>query len=330
MPLTNARQAGGLTAEELKALSHPNLYRWLGWVAVEWSLIGGAIALAVLTPELWIRIVLGAFIGTRIHALGILAHEGVHWNVSASKSFNDAIANYLTAYPLMMTVQGYRSNHLDHHWRLETPDDPSRLSLDAHPADWTFPMRRRRVFWILFRDLIGLSQASSISLLRYLWNIPDRRPHIARLVIMHAVAASLAFGTGHGWIYWGLWLIPLFTVAPMCYRIRGVAEHSAVATAEMRFRRAEPDVVTTTRTTRANPLLAALIAPYHVSLHIEHHLHPSIPFFRLPRLHARLMADPAFASRAHVTRGYRALFRELTRNDVSRPEARIDGPDDGT
>ncbi len=305
-----------LSQDEVKRLARPQLARWFVCVAFEWSLIAAAIAVAVSVAPLWARILLAIFIGTRIHALGILAHEGVHYSLLRSKRYNDLVANLFTGYPLFLTVQGYRTNHLKHHWRLETPEDPSKITLDSHPQDWTFPMRPRRVFWILVRDLVGLSQASSISLLRYLWNIPNRRLHMLAIAIMHGTALTIAILLDHSWAYWGLYLLPAFTVTPMCYRIRGVAEHSAVVTHDRRFKREKLDVLATTRTTLVNPVFGALLAPYNVSYHVEHHLYPAVSCFLLPEVHRALMAQASVAQALHVTRGHTGLFRELTAEPV--------------
>ena len=52
-------------------------------------------------------------------------------------------------------------------------------------------------------------------------------------------------------------------------------------------------------------------APHMVNYHLEHHLYPSVPFYNLPELHAAMMANPTYAARAHMTRGYSTgLVRE--------------------
>jgi len=53
-----------------------------------------------------------------------------------------------------------------------------------------------------------------------------------------------------------------------------------------------------------------LLAPYNMSFHIEHHLYPSVPVFRLRDLHDTLMRNPDYRMRARVTRSYRRLFNE--------------------
>ncbi len=56
-----------------------------------------------------------------------------------------------------------------------------------------------------------------------------------------------------------------------------------------------------------------LIAPWGLNYHLEHHLYPSVPCFRLGELHALLMTREPFPQLAHVTHGYfSGLFRDVT------------------
>jgi fatty acid desaturase len=162
------------------------------------------------------------------------------------------------------------------------------------------------------RDLSGLSQASSTSLLRYLWQIRDPAMHMACIVLVQlALAAGLTLATGSYWAYPVLWLVPLFTVVVACYRVRAVAEHSAFGDAGKRYRRDVVDPLKYTRTTLIDPWLAAAFAPYNVSYHIEHHVYPSVPCFNLKALHEHIARHPDYQRYAHITRGYRGLLAEM-------------------
>jgi fatty acid desaturase len=52
-----------------------------------------------------------------------------------------------------------------------------------------------------------------------------------------------------------------------------------------------------------------------MAYHIEHHLFPDVPVFRLRRLHEELMKSPDYARRARVSRGHTALLDALTYRD---------------
>ena len=72
-------------------------------------------------------------------------------------------------------------------------------------------------------------------------------------------------------------------------------------------------VYTRTRTTLPSLLERMFVAPLHINYHLELHLYPSVPFFRLRALHAALMRDDHFRSTAHVTRTYLGVLRECVR-----------------
>jgi fatty acid desaturase len=310
-----------LSSEELREFTRHRPLRWLAAAALEWTIILGTIWACVATGSvvLWI---LGIFIiGTRQHALGILAHESVHRLVSSSRRTNDLLGNVFTSYSLTYPIEGYRVAHLRHHRLLDTPDDPERVTVDRYPEEWTFPITRSRATWILIRDLFGIHQVAVGDLIKYIWQLPrgEVLPHLVRVVAWHAVVIGVAVATGHIWAYLLLWLVPLLTVCVMCFRIRTVAEHSAIYEGEVRFVRESMDTIATTRTITGNRVMQFLFAPYNMCFHIEHHLYPSVPVFELRRLHAKLSENSHFAENGHLTSTYWALFKELTKDSTKSP-----------
>jgi fatty acid desaturase len=301
-----------LDHDQLQGLSRPATMAWLFAVAVEWSIIAACLWAAARWPVAGVWIPAALIIGARQHALGVLAHEGAHFCVLQSGRANDWLANWLTSYPLTFSIEGYRYTHLKHHWYLETERDPSKVTVDVHPHDWTFPMTVRSFVLMILRDLSGLSQRSSASLLKYLWDVPGGPwPHLVRVLLMHGAAIGAGIASGHLWMYPLLWLVPLFTAAVMFYRIRSIAEHSGFGGQDHRYRHSVVDALTATRTTVDGPITRFVFSPWNVSYHIEHHLYPSVPVFRLRTLHAALAQNPEYQELAHVTRGHVALVREL-------------------
>jgi fatty acid desaturase len=161
--------------------------------------------------------------------------------------------------------------------------------------------------------MIGGSVKPAGDLVQYIWQVPGgNRPQILRIVGFHVVLAAIALALGHLLTYLLLWVLPLFTVALMCFRIRTVAEHSGLGPPEMRYRQERVDTLQTTRTTDYNPVMKFLFGPHNMAYHIEHHLFPEVPVFKLKRLHQELMKHPGYAQRARVTHGHQALLDALT------------------
>jgi fatty acid desaturase len=322
-----ADRAGALRHIDTAVFSRfarPDPRRWLLGVCTEWAIIVSMMAACVAYPSVLLWAVAVFIIGTRQHALGIMAHESVHSLVSTTRAVNDGLGNWLSAYPLMYSVQGYRTYHLQHHRWLETEKDPEQTALRLYPREWTFPMPRRRFFYLLCRDMLGGSVKPAADLVQYIWQVPGgKRPQVARVVVFHVSAAALAIALGHAMVYLVLWVVPLFTVALMCFRVRTVAEHSGISEPHVRYRQPAVDTLATTRTTVYNAVMKFLFGPHNMAYHIEHHLFPDVPVFRLRRLHDELMKSPDYARRAKVSRGHAALLDALTyRNAPSAGAAR--------
>lgn len=59
-----------------------------------------------------------------------------------------------------------------------------------------------------------------------------------------------------------------------------------------------------------SPLERIVFAPLNVGYHLEHHLYPSVPFYRMKTLHRRLVDVALFHAQARVTRGVNGVIRE--------------------
>lgn len=302
-----------LDPELYQKFTKHNPARWLLGCAQEWATVALLVWACNYFGKWWLYPFAIFIIGTRQHALGIMAHEATHYTVARSRFWNDLLGNIFAAYPLTYSIQGYRTNHLRHHRYLETDKDPERTALDLYKEEWTYPMKRLKFYLLLISDALLVKQIRAVHLVRYVWEVPTGPvPHVIGVFVMHASVVLIAWKTGYLWSYVLLWLVPLFSVAIMCFRIRTASEHSAIGPPEDRYTRQTPDTLATTRTTVGGPIGKWLFAPHNMAYHIEHHLYPSVPVFRLKRLHETLRQIPEYSARARVAHGYPALFRELT------------------
>ena len=115
-------------------------------------------------------------------------------------------------------------------------------------------------------------------------------------------------------VFWKLlilyWIIPLLTSFMFFMQIRSVAEHFAIEY-EHPFNQ--------TRTVISPYWERWLFAPHCVGYHIEHHLYPSTPFYQLPALHRRLVANDEYRKAGHITQGYlTGLFSECIEGPLTR------------
>jgi fatty acid desaturase len=295
-----------LSKEELRDLSSLSPLRSTFHIVAEWTLIVAAILLCRRHFSLVVYLLTVAFIGARQHALLILMHDGVHYRLFRDRRLNDWTAEIILAWPNLISARAYRKNHFAHHRYLSTGQDPDWARRQGD-ASWVFPMRLRRLAMLILRDLSGLGAIFYLMLVRTLLSKDtggSRGFLAARYGFYAAVIVIFAwFGALHLLLMY--WIVPLFTWLIVIFRIRSIAEHSAIE--------GRANAYAQTRSTRASLLEHIFVAPKNVNYHIEHHFYPSVPFYRLPELHRVLMSKSEFKDSVHVTRSYLGVLRECVR-----------------
>ncbi len=273
------------------------LARISSWRAT-WSVLQEVLVLSVLvataltfwTPVVVIPCVI--LIGTRQHALFILAHDAAHYRLFESRWLNDALGRACA------TVQGlsmrtYRVVHRLHHNNLYGPADPDTAIHGGYPRGRAYLAKK------LAKDLTGLTAwktyayffgAPAINTetniaLRPLNDTSERLRREARadrvvVIGFHVLALALAAASGHLVEYLVLWVLPLLTVVQAILRLRAIAEHGATTDFS--------SPLTAARTNLGGPLVEWLIFPHRVNYHIEHHLYASVPHYNLPELHREM------------------------------------------
>lgn len=297
-----------ITKQQLRELSRVSGLRSALHIAGEWGLIAAAMCLcqAMWNPILYALTV--AFIGARQHALLVLMHDGTHYRLFRNRRLNDWAAELLLAWPHLVTMRSYRQNHFPHHRYLNTDLDPDWLRKRDN-AEWRFPQSRASLARLLLRDLSGIGAVGLIKLMSSLSSKDAAAPRaftLARLGFYLAAAGAIV-GTGGVNIFLLYWLVPYFTWLIMIMRLRSIAEHFAID--------GRAGVYAQTRTTRTALLERIFIAPKNVNYHVEHHFYPSVPFYRLPELHALLSSKPEFRAAAHLSRTYLGVLRECLVRD---------------
>ncbi len=296
-----------LAPGELAVLRERVEWKGIALIAHAWAVILGSIALVAIFPNPLTYIVAVVLIGSRQLGLAILMHDGAHGCFSRNEARNMALSQWFCAYPVFADTVAYRAYHLTHHARTQQHDDPD-LILSAH-----FPITKasyRRKFW---RDITGQTgyEQRKAQILNALgdpaWPWRQRARHFAEKLGPQIATNALLFAAlalaGVWWAYPLLWLVPLLTWQMVITRIRNIAEHAVVPDGD--------DPLRNTRTTKANFIERALIAPYFVNYHLEHHLLFYVPCYNLPKLHATLMRGP-HAARMEVQPNYLSVLRLVT------------------
>ncbi len=251
---------------------------------------------------------------SRQHALGVLLHDASHGRLYVDRQVNDTAGNWTCAFPLFLSVAAYRLGHLPHHLFTNTGNDPHWKRLRADEG-LVFPMPKRRLARVLAADLVGFAPRG-LALARALCG-PEREKALRLLVASRSdrwqlaafwllAAAALTAGAAWSWFVL-LWLLPRFVLLAPVDRLRLIAEHDLESRAD-EFGR--------TRTVRGTWLERLLFAPLNINYHVEHHLFPGVPLYRLRTLHRLLAQQPEYRASVHVWPSYfsgrDSLFNHLT------------------
>ena len=255
-------------------------------VAHAWLAIAASMALYAVWPNPLTFVLAVLLIGSRQLGLAILMHDGAHGALMRTRSLNEWVSQWLCAYPVFANTIPYRHYHLAHHRLTQQADDPD-LVLSA-----PFPITRASYRRKFLRDITGqtgfkLRRAQIRNALGkpgepFAARFATFRQKMGGMLIANAVllAVLTAFGKPH--YYLMFWILPLVTWQQVITRIRNIAEHAVVPDND--------DVLRNARTTYASLVERALIAPYWVNYHVDHHMLMYVPCFNLPKLHAMLLA----------------------------------------
>lgn len=295
-----------IEASTLKRLSRLSPWRTAVAVAADWAVIALAIMVSEWSGNWLVYLVCLPIIAGGMHGLGALTHEFAHYRFTANKKLNDAIGDLFTAWPLLATTSGYRRNHLAHHRYTNTDKDPDWV-VKLGTRQFTFPQEMRFALLHVLGYFVGVNSIRDMRAALNRIQSDDVTPAAYKIARLSYYLAILAVLVAFGWWQEALlyWAVPYLTLFFLFLYIRVVAEHFGPTLAH-------DGEMTNTRTVIPLPFEAWFFAPHGLNYHLEHHLYPSVPFYRLGELHEVLMRNDEFAARAHITHGYATgLLREV-------------------
>ena len=307
------------------------------------SLTVGITALAIafgvmMWPSAWVVLPV-LVIGVQQHAFFILAHESAHYRLFRARWLNDAVGRAIgVAGGISMCT--YRVIHRLHHNNLYTEEDPDTAIHGGYPRGLVYLWKK------LAQDAAGINSWKTFA---YFFGAPAINAETNRAarplddtsealrtsarrdrwaVVAFQVGAPLAiFALGGGQalvLYLVLWVLPMLTVLQPILRLRAIAEHGAVTDLSSPLTAARCN---RTGGSVSNLLGRAVLFPHHVNYHLEHHLYPAVPHYRLPALH-RLLQNKGVLEGAEV-RDLGDTMRRVFAPRVPRPAAYSSGGAEG-
>lgn len=301
-----------LSIATLRELSRIDVVKALGTVVLDWLVIAVAIGTALRLDHVAATTLAVVVIGSRQHALTVIAHDAVHHRFLPHRWLNDWLGDLLVAWPVFLSVRAFRTVHGPHHRFLGEAGDGNRRAWRTHHADgrltreWTYPKSPLGLARTLLRRAAVLTGV--------LWIVRGLvAPFVLRRPAVELVARVVYFAAVAGLLHWQqwwhealvLWILPYCTWHIVAQYTRLICEHSGAIGEHPHFTR--------TRSTMPGPLGRFFVLPHHIGHHIEHHWYPSVPWYNLPRLHLALRGDPEFRRHANVQRSVAASLRQCVR-----------------
>lgn len=296
--------------EELQPhVQRSDLLAW--WMIImNWAMIAGAFALVAWQANPITILLALIILGNRQLGCGVIMHECGHGSLFSSRKLNRFVGEWLGAAPTVYRLDDYMRKHLVHHRETGTLDDPDLHRYRNYPTDKA-SFRRR-----LLRDITGQTSWKNVkATLRandvLLTNGKGETRFQPGKLFSRLYAPILTNGlllliltlAGNPALYL-LWVAAYFSTYTVFSRIRNLAEHAAVPDLT------DTDPLKNTRTTIARWWERFTYAPNSVNFHLEHHLMPSIPQYRLAGFH-RALAAKGLLEEAEVCQGYGEVIRKF-------------------
>jgi fatty acid desaturase len=284
-----------LPREVVQQLTRRSAWRATAAVVHDFAVIAAAIALGLyFWPNPVVLLLCILVIGTRQHALFVIAHDAAHYLLYERRWLNDAAGRFCA------TVQGlsmctYRVIHRLHHNNLYGELDPDTALHGGYPRGRWYLVKKLlkdlsgSTAWKTYAYFLGgapaLNTATNVAM-RPLDDTSEKLRSEARadrntVIVVHVLLLGLFAWSGYLAQYLVLWILPLVTVVQAILRLRAIAEHGATTDFS--------SPLTAARTNTGPAWLEWLIFPHQVNYHIEHHLYASVPHYNLQRLHREMV-----------------------------------------
>jgi len=232
-------------------------------------------------------------IGTRQHALFVIAHEAAHYLLYDNRRLND-FAGRACAMLQGLSMCTYRVIHRLHHNNLYGELDPDTALHGGYPRGKWYLLRKLAkdltgfTAWKTYAYFLGGAPALNTTTNVALRPLDDTSPRLREeartdrnlVIAFHVILLALFAWSGYLIQYLVLWILPLVTVVQAILRLRAIAEHGATSDFS--------SPLTAARTNLGPAWLRWALFPHNVNYHVEHHLYASVPQYNLPALHAEM------------------------------------------
>lgn len=269
-----------------EAIGQASNTRGIFAITRDWMMMMSLIVIGVYIDNIWLMILLSWPIGMFQYALGeVLVHEASHYNLFRTRSLHGRL-EFLYARPFLRTVNGYRAEHLPHHAKFGSADDPIEISY--HEMGLFQPETSIFYLWFVYPMIGGPTYQFLVGLLT---DVEYLKRNTIPLLVYCALGVVTAMN-GILFEYLVMWIFPLV------YWFRAF-EHWQEMT----------DHFATRGHTRSNVSYLGNLIAHNGGYHHAHHCSPKTPWFALKNLqHGKLAECP------DITHGFFDTYKHMILN----------------
>src|SRR5258706_3510257 len=232
-----------LPRELLQRLTRRSAWRATGVVREDLAVIAVAVAVSLAYwPQPLILLVSIILIGTRQHALFVIAHDAAHYLLYENRRLND-FAGRACATLQGLSMCTYRVIHRLHHNNLYGELDPDTALHGGYPRGRSYLIKKLlkdlsgvtawKTYAYFLGGAPGLNTATNVAI-RPLDDTSEKLRRDAFsdrnfVIAFHLVVLLIAAWTGYLVQYLVLWILPLVTIVQPILRLRAIAEHGATS-----------------------------------------------------------------------------------------------------
>lgn len=315
--------------KKIKTLSTPNIYASLGQIFFEHVIIFSTILVNTLYPNPWLYIPSVMIIGSRFHALFIIMHDGAHYKISRVKWLNEFITQVFICIPLFANLRDWRRAHFAHHRDPNSNEDPDLVIRFGNP-EYILPKKVKDFVLILISHMFGIKMVKT--LFSPFMKIKDKlfyfgtsfmspvmaappvdKSHIAYynnvekaiIVSTYIACLSVILYLGIFKMFLLFWVLPMILWTHFIAKLRSYSEHSGLDNSSL-YQKSR-----TLYTTIFDKTILGYA--WNVGLHLDHHLFPGVPSYRLKKLHNIIKNLSPYKEHAHITKhGIFGVIKECT------------------
>ncbi len=256
-----------------------------------WAVIVAAWIGVAIFPAWWTVALAIVIVGTRAYALMIIAHDGLHRRLFNSVQANDLFNDLFIVGSFGAITRINNANHLSHHQRLGTLEDPDRYKYSclnkSNGLELISYFIGAKVFVSIYNVILRRGRDTQAGVEKIAvpgYTIRD----LAILVGWQAILWTLGLYFIGWWAVPVLWYLPFFVFVLLGDNFRTFAEHTVIGA----DREADEHRLITYI---SNPVERLVFSPMNMNFHTVHHLWTSIPYYNLPQADAEIRTMPAAA-----------------------------------